>query len=413
MRRPLVLMLTAFGFWSTGYAFAVQWLPVVAVHRGATPAGAGAILAAGYLGAAGLGLPASLLADRFGLRRALLAAWAVASLGALWLALAPGWTQMLPAALLFMSGSGLLPVLGALTARHSAPGEEQRGFAWLFAGGPLGLLAGSLLGGWAAMRWQPAAPIWLAAAAQVLALAAATALPADPAGAARGARGPAAVGPDPIVPARVPTPHPKSPALLWLMLAAAAGYGLLMMPGTLTALWADRQLAIRLDTNGLLHAILAAAQLGWHLLLTRLLVRSKPEAPAAVFGPLRLSRSTVLVLTVIFLTTGAGCLLLALVPTAPALTISMALRGSLFSLQPLASAVLSQGERRGRSGPLAVAALASGVSTAAAGVAGGWLYQIHAAVPFVVAGSAAMAAAVLLTAMLALLPPARTEVPAQ
>jgi MFS family permease len=382
-RYPLILLLAAFAGWSTAFNLTQQWLPVVAWHRGAGTDQTGLLLAAGYAGAACLGL-LCLSADRFGLRRVLLLIWGIGAAAALALAVAPSWGFMLVPAVLFLASSGAVPVLGALTALYTPAGEENRGFAWLFAGGPVGLLAAVTLGGWAAQHLSPAAPVWLAAATQVLATVAILFLPDV----------------NHTVEERKPDPSRSSPLFL---LAAVAGYGLLCLPNNFTVLYAGQHLGVRLDYDGLLHALPAGAQLLWLLLLTRL-----PPGPDLPVAPgMRMPRGTVLALAVILGATGAGSLLPALLPGVWTLALGLTLRASLFSVQAVAAGLLSQGQRRGRTAPMTGAAFAAGLATAAASAAGGLLYRHGPDLPFLGAGIAGLGGALLGSLLLAVRPEPR------
>jgi hypothetical protein len=160
---------------------------------------------------------------------------------------------------------------------------------------------------------------------------------------------------------------------------------------------------VRLDYDGLLHALPAGAQLLWLLLLTRL-----PPGPDLPVAPgMRMPRGTVLALAVILGATGAGSLLPALLPGVWTLALGLTLRASLFSVQAVAAGLLSQGQRRGRTAPMTGAAFAAGLATAAASAAGGLLYRHGPDLPFLGAGIAGLGGALLGSLLLAVRPEPR------
>lgn len=437
------MLLVAFAAWSTAYNLVAHWLPVAASARGVPAEQIGLLMSGGYAGAALVGAPASLLADRLGLRTVLLGVWALSAVAGLGLVLPAPLFLSLPAAMFFMATLGTLPVLSALTARWTPAGQERRGFGWLYTGGPLGLMLANGIGGLVAGYWSPAAPLWVALAGQVLATLAVVALPAPPgsqsglagravspsgpaagrpvlpsgptgrphplsgavsgalgAGAATGPPGAAVAShnhPSTSVPAPTSAHLPAPPArgglaLRLFLLAAAVGYGLLALPGSFTVLYASQYLHLHFMTGGLLHVGLGAAQLGWHLLLTRW---PPPGVALSLGGRVTMQRGVAQALLVILAANALAGLLPVAVPAGWALAVSLVLRGSLYSLQAVAATLISQGSARGHSTPFTAAALAAGLAVAAASALGGLLYGWHPTLPLVVAGLAGAGGAVL------------------
>jgi len=375
--------------WSTSFNLTLPFLPLVAEARGATPWQVGLVQGVAFVGAALALIPGGLLADRIGFRLTLLAGWGIGGAGALLLWRGESWQALLPGAFFLLAGAGASPALAALSAALARAGSLRRSVSLVFAAAPGGLLLGSAGAGLISERWGMAALFPAATLVTVVAM---------------------------LVLLRVPDPqpehraHPAGPKaaaphtsnfvkLMVLAVPAGIGYLLLSLPGTFLTPYLRDVLHLSLTGTGLTSAVLAIGQLGWSALFAAWPGDLGTVDAGVGRMRLRLSRGTLLALTVCL---GANALYGFLLPVAGSAFMAAAvliLRGALVSLQPLGLALVSEttGTGAGLAGRFSVLALIMSLSTSVSPVLAGALYTAHPAYPFYVAGLAAALGALALT----------------
>lgn len=116
-------------------------------------------------------LPAAWLAERFGLRRVLLAARGIAALGMISAGLATHWWQLAFMVVGSAFGEIAFPLANAYVAGKSKPEDRMRAFALIFTIGPsIALAAGPLMAGLFVHQFGVRSAFFLAAATTILSL---------------------------------------------------------------------------------------------------------------------------------------------------------------------------------------------------------------------------------------------------
>jgi MFS family permease len=381
----------AFLLWATAYNVTAPLLPLFARQLGGDPVQVGIVAAAASMGAVLLVLPISMISDWAGRRWGLLLGWSLSAAGLLLMAAATSWQGLLPGSFLSMAAVAALPTLNTLILEESAPVDRVRNFTLLYGAGPLGLLVGSPIGGWAAEAYGLRSGILIAALLAVVA--AFATLPIAGGIVSDNLQG---VG---VQPSRTP----RATLLLFALLVAGAFLSV-SLPGNFIAPYLYEVRGQTFLSTGLFTAGLAAAQLFWSFLFTlwpREEGRVRLQIGRQVWS---LPRSILLALAICL---GANALFGFLLPLAGSgfWLAALFLRGSYYTLQGLGSALVGEvvPEGRHRTTRLTLASAAVGLGAAGAPILGGKLYAILPALPFwITGGAAAIGASILITAWRAL-----------
>jgi len=375
--------------WSAAYNINANFLPLTARDLGATSHGVGLIQGIALAGAALALLPILWLGDRFSRRSILLTAWGAGAAGTLEVALARSFSALIPGAFLMLAGGAAVPALAALATEVAPANSRRRAINGIFGALPVGLLAGSAVGGIIAQHLGNQALYLTSASLSLGAMLALLPVPAS-----RGAAGTAAGREDPPAGTR---PWVK---LLLLGIPAGIAYMVLSLPSSFLTTYLREQAGLSLTGTGFVTAVLAVGQVGWSALFA---VWPGETGQAEVgLGParFRFGQGTLLALTVCLAANALFGLLFPAGGTVGAV-IALLLRGALFSLQPLGLALVSEltGTGAGLTGRYSLLALVMAAALAAAPVAAGFIYAAHPTWPFAIAGAAALAGTLVLIAL--------------
>lgn len=156
---PVLFAAFAFGYFLSAVLRAVTatLAPVFSAELGLQAADLGLLAGAYFFGFALMQLPLGRALDHFGPRRTLVALSAMAVLGCIAFALAPGLPAMI-AARVFIGAGVAAGLMAALTCfrQHFSPGAQLRANSWMLMSGSLGMLASTLPVQWLlpALGWR-------------------------------------------------------------------------------------------------------------------------------------------------------------------------------------------------------------------------------------------------------------------
>lgn len=388
--RNLRLAGAALLLWSLAHNLMAPLLPLYAMELGAGPKEVGLIGGIENLGPLVLVMPLSLLADRAGHRRALMAAWGLSTAGTLALALADDWQQMLPGAFAVGAVMGALPALNTLVLQETQLGQRTRTFALLYAAAPLGAMVSSAVAGLLAQAHGLRTTTLVAGIVTFLGMVALA--PLTPSG-------------EGFPASAQPSPGPGTGERLSVMavfaLVAGTGFLLIALPGNFMIPYLREVGHQSYQALGLYASLLSAAQLAWSLVFS-VWPGVRGHLPVTVAGTqFLLSSSTLRAIALSLAANGAFGVLFP--QTAARIwPLAIILRGSLFTLQSLGSALLGDvvSPGRHRTTRMTLLSMATGLGGAGAPVAGGWLYARSPALPFWACGLAGTAGSLLLLALL-------------
>ncbi|MCL6450152.1 MAG: MFS transporter [Acetobacteraceae bacterium] len=151
LSRDLWILFLSFFLWCFGLGLFTQIWPLFMQDLGAGPVEIGVLYGVGYVVVTVTYVIGGVLADRFERRGLLIVTWAVSVPAMLFFAWARRWTDLFPGIVLFNSFL-CMPAFNAYVAARTRPEERAAAFTVVYASGPLGNLAAPALGGWLAAR---------------------------------------------------------------------------------------------------------------------------------------------------------------------------------------------------------------------------------------------------------------------
>lgn len=367
----------AFFAWSLSYNLLAPFVPLMARQLGATPVEVGYVGAAGLLGAAVLVFPLGLISDRLGRQGVLVTAWVMSGIGMVLMAFAPTVALLIPGAFLSATALAALPSLNVLVLEETDPTKRTQVFSLFYAAGPLGLLLGSVAGAALAQSTSFSLLAIVAGGSCLISVLPLSRMEPRPKAVFSAQAEVAAASPS------------RAPSLSLVLVSSLAGIALLFvsLPSSFIVLFLNGPGGQDVLRTGAYSSLLGAAQLLWSFLFS---VWPTPSGVLTIgSGRFRvtLSRSTLLAIAICLVANAAFGFLM---PTVGAglWALALFLRGSIYSLQSLGSALFGDVAYGGKRPTLTMTGMGIpiGIGSAVAPILGGWLYTLHPAYPFWVAG---------------------------
>ena len=148
LSRDQRLLILSGLLWGFGMSLFVYIQPLYIAYLGATPEQIGLALGISGLLVTVAYIPVGLWSDRRGRKPVMVAGWALATVSALGMALAPDWRWFIPAWSGYLASNFGVPAMNGYIAGTSRSEDMYRTFAVIAASSPLGSLLSPAIGGW-------------------------------------------------------------------------------------------------------------------------------------------------------------------------------------------------------------------------------------------------------------------------
>lgn len=151
LSRDKRLIFVSLLLWGIGEGLFFYIQPLYIESLGANPRQIGSVLSIAALATAISYIPLGWLADVRSLKKMILGGYAVGAVGALLLAMARNWRQLLPGLVLYSLSYSCSPAMDAYLAHRTPDGRDLNGtFTRVYSAFPLGFIFSPAIGGWLA-----------------------------------------------------------------------------------------------------------------------------------------------------------------------------------------------------------------------------------------------------------------------